>query len=33
MIISRRMGWVGHVANIDEMINTYKSLVGKPEEN
>jgi hypothetical protein len=27
MIKSRRMGWVGHVARMGEMRNTYKILV------
>jgi hypothetical protein len=30
---SRRMSWVGHVARIGEMRNTYKISVGKPERN
>jgi hypothetical protein len=28
---SRRVRWVGHVACMGEMRNTYKILVGKPE--
>jgi hypothetical protein len=28
---SRRMRWVGHVARMGEMRNTYRLLVGKPE--
>jgi hypothetical protein len=31
MIKSRGMGWVGHVVYMEEMINAYKILVGKPE--
>jgi hypothetical protein len=25
------MGWAGHVANMEEMINAYNILDGKPE--
>jgi hypothetical protein len=32
MIKSRRMRWVGHVAHTGEMKNSYRILVGKPEE-
>jgi hypothetical protein len=28
---SQRMRWVGHVANVGEIINVYKILTGKPE--
>jgi hypothetical protein len=31
VIISKRMRWVRHVADIGEMRNRYKILVGKPE--
>jgi hypothetical protein len=31
VIKSRKMRWMGHVARMREMINTYKILVGKPE--
>jgi hypothetical protein len=31
MIKSRRMRWVGHVAQIGEKKNAYRILVGKPE--
>jgi hypothetical protein len=31
MIKSRRMRWVGHVALMGEMRNSYSILVGKPE--
>jgi hypothetical protein len=31
MIKSRRMRWVGHVAQMGEKRNTYRILVGKPE--
>jgi hypothetical protein len=31
VIRSRNMRWAGHVANMGEMRNSYKSLVGKPE--
>jgi hypothetical protein len=31
MIKSRRTRWVGHVACMGEMTNTYKILVGKSE--
>jgi hypothetical protein len=30
-IKSRRMRWVGHVACIEEWINVYMVLVGKPK--
>jgi hypothetical protein len=31
MTQSRRMRWVGHVVYMGEIINMYKTLVGKPE--
>jgi hypothetical protein len=31
MIKSRRMRWVGHVANMGEKRNAYRVLNGKPE--
>jgi hypothetical protein len=31
MIKSRRMGWVGHVARMDEGRDIYGVLVGSPE--
>jgi hypothetical protein len=31
MIKSRRMKWAGQVSGVEEMRNTYKVLVGKPE--
>jgi hypothetical protein len=31
MIKSRRMRWAGHVAQMGEMRNAYRILVGKPE--
>jgi hypothetical protein len=31
MINSRRMTWAGHVAQMGEMRNAYRILVGKPE--
>jgi hypothetical protein len=31
MIKSRRIMWLGRVAHMGEMRNTYKSLIGKPE--
>jgi len=31
VIKSRRMRWAGHVACMEEMRNTYKILVRKPE--
>jgi len=31
VIISRRMGWAGHVARLGEKIGVYRVLVGKPE--
>jgi hypothetical protein len=31
MIKSRRMRWVGHVAQMGKTRNTYRILVGKPE--
>jgi hypothetical protein len=31
VIKSRRMRWVGHVARMREIRNSYKILVGKPE--
>jgi len=27
----RRMGWVGHVAHMEEVRNAYSILVGEPE--
>jgi hypothetical protein len=30
MIKSGRIRWAGHVAEMDEMRNTYSLLVGKP---
>jgi hypothetical protein len=32
MIKSRRMRWAGHVARMGEKKNSYRILVGKPEE-
>jgi hypothetical protein len=32
VIKSRRMRWVGHVADMGEMRKAYNILVGKPEE-
>jgi hypothetical protein len=32
MMMSRRIGWAGHVASMGEKINAYRILVGKPEE-
>jgi hypothetical protein len=31
MTKSRRMGWAGHVTRVEEIINAYKTVVGKPE--
>jgi hypothetical protein len=31
VIISKKMGWVKHVAHMGEMRNQYKSLGGKPQ--
>jgi hypothetical protein len=31
MIMSRMMTWVGHVAQMMEMRNAYRIMVGKPE--
>jgi len=31
VIISRKMRWVGHVAHTEQMGNSYKTLVRKPE--
>jgi hypothetical protein len=31
VIISRRMGWVGHVAPMGDMRGAYRVLVGRPE--
>jgi hypothetical protein len=31
VITSRRMGWAGHVARMEEKRDTYRVLVGKPE--
>jgi hypothetical protein len=33
IIKSRRMGWAGHVAGMEEKKNAYRILVGKPERN
>jgi hypothetical protein len=33
MIKSRRIRWEGHVARMEEKMNAYRILVGKPEEN
>jgi hypothetical protein len=30
---SRRMRWAGHVACIEEQMNAYRILVGKPQGN
>jgi hypothetical protein len=32
MIKLRRMRWTGHVARMEEKRNTYRMLMGKPEE-
>jgi hypothetical protein len=32
IIKSRRMRWAGHVARMGEKMNSYRLLVGKPEE-
>jgi hypothetical protein len=32
IIKSRRMRWAGHVARMGEKRNSYRILVGKPEE-
>jgi hypothetical protein len=32
IIKARRMRWAGHVARMGEKRNTYRLLVGKPEE-
>jgi hypothetical protein len=32
VIKSRRMSWVGHAVRMAEMKNTFRILVGKPEE-
>jgi hypothetical protein len=32
VIISRRMGWAGHVGRMGERRGAYRVLVGKPEE-
>jgi hypothetical protein len=32
MIKSRRMRWAGHVARMGPKRNTYRILVGKPQE-
>ena len=29
---SRRLRWAGHVARMEQSINEYRVLVGKPEE-
>jgi hypothetical protein len=31
MVKSRRMGWIGHVAYMGDMRNSYRILVEKPE--
>jgi len=31
LVKSRRMRWMGHVAQMGEMRNVYSILVGKPE--
>jgi hypothetical protein len=31
MIKSRRMRWVGHVAQMEEKRNAYRIMVGNPE--
>jgi hypothetical protein len=31
IIMSRRIGWAGHVAQMGEKRNVYRLLVGKPE--
>jgi hypothetical protein len=31
IIKSMRMRWAGHVAQLEEKINAYRLLVGKPE--
>jgi hypothetical protein len=31
MIKSMRIRWAGHVAGMDEKMNAYRILVGKPE--
>jgi hypothetical protein len=33
MIKSRRMRWVGHVAQMGDKMNAYRILVGNPEGN
>jgi hypothetical protein len=33
VIISRKMRWVGHVARMKKIRNTYAISVGKPEGN
>jgi hypothetical protein len=30
-MIKRRMRWAGHVASMEEKMNAYRILVGKPE--
>jgi hypothetical protein len=32
MFKSRRMRWAGHVARVEERRDTYKVLVGRPED-
>jgi hypothetical protein len=32
MIKSRRIGWAGHVTQMGEKRNAYRTLVGNPEE-
>jgi len=31
LIKSRRMRWEGHVAHMEEMRNTYNTLIGRPK--
>jgi len=33
VIISRKMRWLGHVANMGQRRDVYRVLVGKPEGN
>jgi hypothetical protein len=33
MIMSRTMGWAGHLARMGEKRNSYRILMGKPEGN
>jgi hypothetical protein len=32
MLKSRKVRWAGHEARMEEVRNTYRVLVGKPEE-